>query len=82
MEMKFGYLEKKFLGRILIKLEEESLRLVKFRGRRRREVEFKMKKFLESLRIERVLREVKVLKEMVLERLLLERLILEIFLVR
>lgn len=77
MEIRFGYLEKKFSGRIPIKPEEESSRLVKLKGRRRREVEFRTKKFSESLRTERASREVKALKETVPERPLPERLISE-----
>ncbi|CAH8347343.1 unnamed protein product [Eruca vesicaria subsp. sativa] len=77
MEMRFEYLEKKFSGRIPIKPEEESSRLVKLMGSRRREDEFKTKKFSESLRTVRASRGVKALKETIPERPLPERLISE-----
>ncbi|KAJ4879940.1 Uncharacterized protein Rs2_36994 [Raphanus sativus] len=74
----FEYLEKKFSGRIPIKPDEESSRLVKLKGRRRGEVEFKTKNVLREIKNrESIIREVKASKETFPERPLPERLVSE-----
>lgn len=71
-------MEKKFSGRIPIKPDEESSRLVKLKGRRRGEVEFKTKNVLREIKNrESIIREVKASKETFPERPLPERLVSE-----